>query len=704
MFSTRSQLFRRVSCAFPFILAVVCLQLSAQRPALAQAGAVPVDSAATPLRKSGYALGDERCGEAPLAFPKLRIGMRSGYCAGLVASKDDGLVFPRSIVQVPGSRLFVVADMGGWSPGRGRLLLLDPEAPAGKRLTVLLAKLDFPHGLAVGIDRRVYASTDQKIFRFDPLAKQPQTTVETIIQGLPGRRVTLSDGSVVEESAHPLKLFVFDKTGRLYVNIGAPTDNCLGKTPGRCPAGEGANPLAAIWAFTPPEGGIFKALKPGDANPPREIFARGLRNSMALAVHPEFPAAGSAFLQAENARDLPDPMEPNEELNAVEKGRHYGWPYCYDLTTTSPEFKVFLQTRSEYQKLCTDAAVYRQPHSLMPPHAAPLGMLYYHGAKFPELDGRLVVALHGYRPTGSRVIFYDVDAKGFPAVSPPPVRYGVNCAAEPTRVFQTGQGNEVPAAPFNELMSGWYKVNGVRPQGAPVGMTVAADGALWIVEDKNQAILRIDAAPSATAEILPCDARTGEQIAALVEFVAKDAESGRRLTQVRSQLIEKHCLGCHSDFDLKPGMSDVQKDTAVLRFLLAQDGWVYPGDPDSGRLHARVWGKGAERVMPANGLELIARDPAYKALIGTLDLFVARMVPGERKRLALGQRVARDLRNRAGKVCGSLPNGTLVVVVDRSPKEKPLFSRIFRPADQYLNGDCVDGGGYYIEQKYLGGL
>ena len=87
-------------------------------------------AAAGPARAQGrgesYALGAEQCGP----FPKLRIGMRPGYCAGLVASKEDGLVFPRTIVQVPDTRLFVVADMGGWDPQQGRLLLLDPQAPA----------------------------------------------------------------------------------------------------------------------------------------------------------------------------------------------------------------------------------------------------------------------------------------------------------------------------------------------------------------------------------------------------------------------------------------------------------------------------------------------------------------------------------------------------------------------------------------------
>jgi glucose/arabinose dehydrogenase len=712
MLQMRSQLFRGRCCAVSFAIALACMPQRAA-PVFAQASVDSDGAPGGPIRKSGYTLEGESCGQAssgaPFAFPKLRIGMRPGYCAGFVAGKDDGLVFPRNIVQVPDTGLFVVADMGGWSPGLGRLLLLDPAAPAGKRLKVLLTKLDFPHGLAVGIDRRIYASTDRQVFRFDPLARQPEKTIEVIVQGLPGRRVALSDKTVINESAHPLKVFVFDKTGRIFVNVGAPTDNCItkGAAGKRCPAGEGADPLAAIWAFTPPAGGIFKALKPGEANPPREIYARGLRNSMALAVHPDFPAEGAAFLQGENGRDLPDIFEPNEELNAIEKGRHYGWPYCYDLATTSPEFKAFLEARTEYHRLCTDAQIYRQPLSLVPPHSAPLGMFYYQGGKFPELQGKLVVGLHGYRPTGSRVIFYDVDAKGFPRVSPAPVTYGVNCAAAPTRAFQTetaGQaGAQVAAAPFHELISGWYKVNGVRPQGAPVGMTVAADGAIWLVEDKNQAIMRIDVAPAGAVEEPRCDARTEAQIEELIGFVAKSAASARRLAEVRSQLIESHCLGCHSDFDIKPGMSDAQKDRAALHFLLGQDQWIYPGDPESGRMHERVWGRGAERVMPPDGAAL-TKDRSYRAILATLDGLVANMVPGERRRLRLGQRVQLSIVGRGGKVCGTLSNDTVVVVVDRSPKEKPSFSRIYRPADHHLNGDCVDGDGYYVEQKYLGAV
>ena len=114
MLRIQSRLPRLAYGAVALLVALICAQLQTSGPAIAQAGITPVGASANPIKRSGYSFGKETCGQAPLAFPNLRIGMRPGYCAGLVASKEDGLVFPRSIVQVPDTGLFVVADMGGW--------------------------------------------------------------------------------------------------------------------------------------------------------------------------------------------------------------------------------------------------------------------------------------------------------------------------------------------------------------------------------------------------------------------------------------------------------------------------------------------------------------------------------------------------------------------------------------------------------------
>ncbi|MGY4629780.1 glucose/arabinose dehydrogenase [Bradyrhizobium sp. USDA 4486] len=662
-------------------------------------GVAPVASS-EPVRRSGYALGTELCGSGDLAFPRIQIDMKAGFCAGLVGSEEDHLKFPRSIVQVPGRDLFVVADMGGWGHTNGRLLLLDPHAPQRQRFKELLTDVEYPFGLVIGPDKKLYASSAEAIFRFDPQAENPRSTVETIIRHMPGRRIKLPDGTKLDESAHPLKQFVFDKNGRLFVNVGSHSDDCITPAPitKPCAAAEGASAMASIWLFTPPAGGVFPALKPNDPDPPHTVYARGLRNSMALALHPNFPDAGYAFLQGENGRDLPDIFKPNEEINAIEQGRHYGWPYCYDLSTPSPEFRLVLQS-GVYKSLCTANALYKPPFSLLPPHGAPLAMLYYHGTKFPELEGKLLVGLHGYRPTGSRVLIYDVDDHGFPKPAPAPVRYHVSCAADPTHSFQTEAG-EIAAAPFEELIAGWHRVNGARPQGAPVGMTVAEDGAIWLVEDKNQTVIRVDRAEGEARQPLPCDTRSQSVIDQLAAFVARDVQNSSRLTSLRKGLVEKHCLGCHSDFGLKAGQSDAEKDKAVLRFMLSQDGWIYPGDPESGRLRTRLRGLGAEKLMPPGGESLPKTEPGYTRLLDTADLLVAKMVPGTRMQIKAGP-PQRKFFGKTNKECGEIPAGKVVVVTQRSAVDKSGFSRFFRPADPYLNGECSDDDGYYIRQEFL---
>ena len=91
---------------------------------------------------------------------------------------------------------------------------------------------------------------------------------------------------------------------------------------------------------------------------------------------PIFRAPDLRSCRAKTAATCSIRSEPNEEINAIEKGKHYGWPYCYDLSTPSPEFKSFLASDPRYQNFCASTALYRPPLSLLPPHAAPLAMFY----------------------------------------------------------------------------------------------------------------------------------------------------------------------------------------------------------------------------------------------------------------------------------------------------------------------------------------
>ena len=232
---------------------------------------------------------------------------------------------------------------------------------------------------------------------------------------------------------------------------------------------------------------------------------------------------------------------------------------------------------------------------------------------------------------------------------------------------------------------------------------MAADGAIWIVEDKNQTIIRIDHTDDMPADPLPCEMRTQAEIDELAGFVAHDAQNRKRLTAIRTGLIEKHCLGCHADFGLRPGQPEAEKDQVALKFMLAQDGWIYPGDPDSGKLRARLRGLGAERLMPPGGENLPKTEPGYRNLLDLADALAANMVPGTRMRVKPGP-VQRPFVSKAGKQCGEIPENRVVVVTQRQVPDKPGFSRIYKPADPFLNGECSDADGYYIRQEFLAPL
>jgi glucose/arabinose dehydrogenase len=386
------------------------------------------------LAGAAEAQGYARDGRTCDGYPRAPIETAKGLCAGIVLAPPPGglppskrtLHLPRTLLALPGGDL-LVADLGTWDPGRGSVWRLSPKPGAEPALKRLLAKLDMPHTLAVGPDGGIYVSEMSRISRFDPDAADPQATLTPVVTGLPDNRL--------HENRHPLSAFLFDADGALLVNVGAPSDQCPPK-PGETTCAE-AERQAAVWRYASAGKGTW-ATEP-------TVFARGLRNSLAMVR-----TRAGAILQAENSIDVKTPAWPPEELNVLKAGAHYGWPYCMGAGEPAPAWKARKPKCGRYVK----------PHLLMPAHSAPLDMIEYRGAMFPDLDGRVIVTLHGYRATGSRLLAYELDAKGLPKPGP------------------------------RDLTPGWRAVKGRRPDGAPVGMAVTADGAIWVADDRNGAILR----------------------------------------------------------------------------------------------------------------------------------------------------------------------------------------------------------------------
>jgi glucose/arabinose dehydrogenase len=187
------------------------------------------------------------------------------------------------------------------------------------------------------------------------------------------------------------------------------------------------------------------------------------------------------LLQGENSVDFPQADSPFEEFNVLRQGAHYGWPYCYDMNGAVPLW-------AEAPVMDCNSARHTKPVRLLPPHGSPLSMLYYDGAMFPELRGKLLLSLHGYRPAGARIAAFTVDRRGIPLL----------VANAHYDAYAGRDGDETVSLPYPGpasepflLTPGWNNVNDSHPMGAPLGLAVADDGAIWVAEDRNATILRI---------------------------------------------------------------------------------------------------------------------------------------------------------------------------------------------------------------------
>lgn len=194
-------------------------------------------------------------------------------------------------------------------------------------------------------------------------------------------------------------------------------------------------------------GGIIRMDQDGKN---REVYARGIRNSVGMDFN---PADKTLWFTDNQVDGMGDDKPPGEINRATQPGQNFGFPWYGGGTVRTTEYK---------DEKIPDGVV--PPQVQTDPHAADLGMVFYTGRMFPETyRGGIFSAQHGSwnrtTPIGARVMFTSLKPDG---------------TADKTVVFAEG----------------WLTENG-EYLGRPVDVATLPDGSLLVSDDTAGAIYRI---------------------------------------------------------------------------------------------------------------------------------------------------------------------------------------------------------------------
>jgi glucose/arabinose dehydrogenase len=183
-------------------------------------------------------------------------------------------------------------------------------------------------------------------------------------------------------------------------------------------------------------------------------FAAGLRNAVGFDWDPRTGRMWASDIAQDNLSD----DEPPEEIDLIEEGRHYGFPFFYGKTVASSvaELKDVPRTVA--------AGDVVPPRLVLPAHTTPLGLTFYKGTRFPEpYRSSIFVALHGSTTRSTKVGY---------------------------RVERVVMENGAPVS-HEPFVTGW--LTGEAVSGRPAGLVTGADGALYVSDDREGFVYRVAA-------------------------------------------------------------------------------------------------------------------------------------------------------------------------------------------------------------------
>jgi glucose/arabinose dehydrogenase len=261
------------------------------------------------------------------------------------------------------------------------------------------------------------------------VVKYPYAAGATSAPG-PGEKVFDLPGGPINH--HWTKNLVASRDGtKLYASIGSNSnvgDNGMAAEEGR----------AAIWEYDIASGKV-------------RSFATGLRNPVGMDFE---PVTGQLWTSVNERGEIGADVPP-DYMTSVKDGGFYGWPYSY--------YGQHVDDRAQPQRPDLVAKAIAPDYALGP-HTASLGLVFYQGTSFPAAyRGGAFVGQHGSwnrKPlNGYRVVFVP---------------------------FANGK----PQMPAQVFLTGFLNAQGLV-QGRPVGVAVAKDGALLVVDDVGGVVWRV---------------------------------------------------------------------------------------------------------------------------------------------------------------------------------------------------------------------
>ena len=393
---------------------IIVLCLVAAAGALLYLKAWPFVSGLLPIVKTSVPL--------PLTDDELPFELPEGFAASVFASSTPGA---RVLTRDPAGTIVVSLT------SEGKVVAL-PDRDSNHKadsVVTILQDLNQPHGivflcgegLSLGDEPEctLYVAEEHalKAYEYDAdafVVANPRT----LISNLP------YDGG-----HHTRTLMLHPDGEQILVSVGSSCNACHEKNPYR----------AAVLSYN---------ARTGETSE----FAAGLRNTVFMAIH---PVTGEAWGTDMGRDNLGDDLPP-DEVNILQKGKNYGWPYCYGKQIHDVDFDAGKNPCGPTHPSQLDLQA----------HSAPLGLAFVPEEGWPEDWWHdLLIAYHGSWnrsiPTGYKIVRFDLDP----------------------------EGNSVGTAP-NDFMAGFMTSDG-RLVGRPVDIMIQPGGTMYVSDDRAGVIYRI---------------------------------------------------------------------------------------------------------------------------------------------------------------------------------------------------------------------